>query len=76
MSVVWLGDEGTPLFCVLILVRAAAASSKALLTDEVSLRNTSGSANALPSANFATPEKDHKIKVKWWQNNRIKIIVG
>ena len=55
-AVVWPDDEGMPLFWALILVRAAAASSKAQLTDEVSWRNTLGSVKALPSASFPTPE--------------------
>lgn len=38
------------LFSALIRVSAAAASSNAQLTEDVSLRNTSGSAKALPSA--------------------------
>lgn len=42
-----------PVLCVfsaLIRVSAAAASSRAQLTEDVSLRSTSGSAKALPSA--------------------------
>jgi len=47
-----------PAFAVLsalIRVSAAAASSNAQLTEEVSLRSTSGSANALPSAVDSLP---------------------
>lgn len=55
-------DETAPLVaaCDLIRVNAAAASSSALLTEDVSRRRTSGSVKALPSA--ATPKN---------QNNQI-----
>lgn len=42
-------------FSALIRVRAAAASSRAQLTDDVSRRSTSGSAKALPSAVDSLP---------------------
>lgn len=42
-------------FSALILVRAAAASSRAQLTDDVRRRSTSGSAKALPSAVDSLP---------------------
>ena len=45
--------------CDLILVNAAAASSRALLTDDVNRRSTSGSVKAFPSA--ATPLKKSHI---------------
>ena len=57
-------EEGTHLSpcSALMRVRAAAASSKAQLTDDVNLRRTSGSANALPSAvdSFPMPGKQWK----------------
>lgn len=42
-------------FSALMRVRAAAASSRAQLTDDVSRRSTSGSAKALPSAVDSLP---------------------
>lgn len=43
------------MFSALIRVRAAAASSRAQLTEEVRRRSTSGSAKALPSAVESLP---------------------
>lgn len=57
-----------PAFAVLsalIRVSAAAASSNAQLTEEVSLRSTSGSANALPSAVDNLPIPFIPIYDKW-----------
>jgi len=56
VSKAWLGDDGTPLFWARILVKAAAASSRAELTDDVSLLSTSGSAKTLPSASLPIPD--------------------
>ena len=53
----------------LILVNAAAASSRALLTDDVNRRNTSGSVKAFPSA--ATPVKYNKTKLNHIKTTKI-----
>ena len=55
----------SPCWSALILVRAAAASSRAQLTDEVKRLNTSGSAKALPSEvdNLPNPETKRFLRI-------------
>ena len=59
---------GSSLCCsVLIRVRAAAASSRAQLTEDVSRRNTSGSASLLPSTVDSLPMPDNtRVYVRQW----------
>ena len=59
---------GSSLCCsVLIRVRAAAASSRAQLTEDVSRRNTSGSASLLPSTVDSLPMPDNtQVYVRQW----------
>lgn len=58
----YLSGCGLGLFSLLILVRAAAASSRAQETLDVSLLSTSGSASCLPSpvASFPIPSASNR----------------